>query len=268
MYTLFLPVDLPSEHGFCGGNAPAEIAPGLHICCRDPDDAAFPDAFANCLDLKVSGFASAEEAGAMLPRLRAAVRCASLDLGHGFRPSMADAGVPTFNIFDGGTPHIYPTALNPGVSRATAHVRADEHISKLARSLSVFLADGAVERMAAEPELAAAVRLYSEADFAGGYAARMVVLMSAIEVLVPRQSTGKRNHIIRLVKAAATSTPGTDAKAVGRELDRLYEVRNALLHEGADVQVGDVTELDRIVRLTLRARLAGLEPRTRPAASS
>lgn len=64
---------------------------------------------------------------------------------------------------------------------------------------------------------------------------------------------GKRGQVVKLVRDTLRMSGRCDAKAIGKRIDTLYEVRNDLVHEARPVTSTQVEELSEIVRDTLRA---------------
>jgi hypothetical protein len=67
--------------------------------------------------------------------------------------------------------------------------------------------------------------------------------------------SGKRGAVIGLVKTALAAAGHADSKGVGKKLDALYEDRNALVHDGVSVTPAKLTELQKIVQDTLKAKI-------------
>lgn len=131
-------------------------------------------------------------------------------------------------------------------------MRTGQHISILSKSLSHALSHGKVAKLAASPELALALDLYSDRHFVGQRNAQFVVLMTALEVLVPN-AKGKRGAVVAFVKSTLSKGGHPDPKAVGKRLDDLYVARNALLHGAKSVTDSELMALESTVRSTLRA---------------
>jgi hypothetical protein len=75
------------------------------------------------------------------------------------------------------------------------------HISILSNLIGASLAQGSPGKVNAKPGLALALELYSDCQFAGERNAQFIVLMTALEILVPNTSSkGKRGAVVALVK--------------------------------------------------------------------
>lgn len=138
----------------------------------------------------------------------------------------------------------------------TVSMKNGLHISLLARLIAEHLTNRVADKLTANPELALAVDLFSEFEFSGGPNARFIMLLTALEVMIPATShAGKRGAVIALVKKALTAARYADPKSVGKKLDVLYEDRNALVHDGVSVSSSKLTELKKIVQDTLKAKI-------------
>ncbi len=102
---------------------------------------------------------------------------------------------------------------------------------------------------------ALAIQLYAECQFAGGQNSQFIVLITALEILVPGAGS-KRNAVLGFVRDALTAAGHPNPKAARKALDELYVVRNALLHEAQPVTANQLTSLKTTVRETLKAILA------------
>lgn len=253
MYSLALPVWLPEDRSFHidGRASVPPLVGGLTLGCETHSE-NFP------LVLKVSGLPDSETALEFAPKLASAIRYASLELGYSLRPSDAEPSVTTISAFDGGSPTVFETTLAARPMTVTAYACMSEHLITLAKQLDDGLATGRVERLMEYPQLSVAVRLFSEVEFAGGETAKFVVLLSALEVLIPKSPGGKRSRVRALVTKALREAGRTDAKEMGRNLDAMYEVRNELIHEARPVASTQVRELSEIVRETLRSLVHAL----------
>lgn len=247
MYSLALPVSLPEERSFHIDDR-ATVPPlpgGLSLSC-EKHSKGFP------LILKVTGLPDLETAKAFTADLASAIRCASLDLGYSLRPSDHQPNVATIRGFDGGWPTVFETKLGARPMLTSAHACMSEHLVTLAKRIGAGLASGRVKRLAKNPPLALAVRLFAEMEFSGGETAKFVVLFSALEVLIPKSGGTKRSRVVGLVRTTLQHAGRADAKSRAKHLDRLYEMRNDLIHEARPVRGDQVRDLAEIVRETLR----------------
>ena len=209
MFTLAYPVLLPEGHGFHDdARAIAPLLEGsLRLTCLDFREG-------HVQPLIVQGFESAEAAKQFAANFGAALQCASLSLAHGLGAVDSDAAVDFVGHYDGHRPAIYSTTPGASPYFATARATSIDHIIGLAERLNHELQNETARRLAGWPELAVAVRLFSEVEFAGGNTARFVVLLSALEVLVPQARGTKRNRVLSLVRDALLSADRKDRKAV------------------------------------------------------
>lgn len=247
MFTLAYPISLPEERGF-HDDARATTPPlagGLRLTCLD-----FRQGQVQLL--LIQGFESAEAAVGFSREFGTALQCASLSLPHGIGISDAEPVSEFLKRYDGHVPAVYPTVPGASPYFASSSVTSIDHVTGLAALLNHDLQKGTSRRLADWPQLNVAVRLFSEAEFAGGETARFVVLLSALEVLVAQARNGKRNQVLKLVRDTLSAAGREDRKAVCAELSDLYDTRNALLHEAKPVTGGDVARLRAIVRDTLR----------------
>lgn len=247
MYSLALPVTLPEDRSFhIDGRATIPpLAGGLTLSCEKHSN-GFP------LILRVSGLPDLESAKVFAADLASAIRCASLDLGYSLRPSDHEPNVATIAGFDGGWPTVFETKLGARPMLASAYACMSEHLVTLAKQIDAGLASGRVYRLARNPPLALAVRLFSEMEFSGGETAKFVVLFSALEVLIPKSGGSKRSRVVGLVRRTLQDAGRAEAKTKAKHLDRLYEVRNDLIHEARPVRSEQVRDLAEIVQETLR----------------
>jgi hypothetical protein len=83
----------------------------------------------------------------------------------------------------------------------TASAQQGLHISVLSKLIGASLAQGTPGKVNSKPRLALALQLYSGCEFAGERNAQFIVLMTALEILVPNTSSkGKRSAVVALVK--------------------------------------------------------------------
>ncbi|MEE8204049.1 MAG: hypothetical protein V3R74_09900 [Alphaproteobacteria bacterium] len=248
MFTLSFPVKLPGEHTFFdNGQYPIPPLPGgLSFRCFSNENAP--------LVLQISGFATEQDAMDFCPILRSALRVAALDCEHSVTPSVA---TPTLSIekhFDGSVPTVTPTKTGAMPYHTTTSMQTGLHISVLSKLVGTSLAQGSPAKVNGKPELALSLELYSDCQFAGERNAQFIVLMTALEILVPKASAkGKRGKVIGLVKQALSRAGHSDPKSAGKVLDALYVARNALLHEAKPVTDPELADLKDIVRCTLKA---------------
>jgi hypothetical protein len=250
LYTLTFPVQLPPEHSyFDNGQYPIPPLPGgLFLNCIESDGAP--------LVLRVSGFASEEDAVKFSPVLKALLQAASLDSAHSFAPLGASAVLSESKHFNGSLPTVTSTANAALPWHATASMKNGLHISVLSRLIAEHLTNGVAPKLTANPELALAVEMFSEFEFAGRPNAQFIMLLTALEVMIPATSrTGKRGAVIGLVKKALSAAGHADPKSVGKKLDALYDDRNALVHDGVSVALSKLAELKKIVQDTLKAKI-------------
>jgi hypothetical protein len=163
----------------------------------------------------------------------------------------------TAQHFDGSVPTVTPTQADAVPYHATASMQNNLHISVLSKLIGASLTQGSPAKVSGNPKLALSLELYSGCEFAGERNAQFIVLMSALEVLVPKSSSkGKRGAVIAFVKRELSKAGDSDPKSAGNRLDSLYVVRNDLLHEAKPVSDSELGSLKKIVRSTLKA-LAG-----------
>jgi hypothetical protein len=251
LFTLNFPVRIPNEHTyFDGGRHPVPLLPGgLSFGCVDAED--------HPLVLRITGFHSEQEALDFCPTLRKALQWASLDSEHSITPSDTSPIISTEKHFDGSIPTVTFTNITALPYFFTASSQNGEHISVLSKQIGAALAHGAVAKMNANSEFSLAVELYANHQFAGERNARFIVLMTALEILVPKTSSrGKRSTVIAMVKDALSKSGHTDPKATGKHLDSLYVARNELVHEAKSVSDADLKALKEIVRSTLTALIS------------
>jgi hypothetical protein len=248
MFTLSFPVELPDEHTFFdNGQYPIRPLPGgLSLRCVSNKNVP--------LVLQISGFATEHEAMAFCPILRTALHVADLDCNHSMSPSDAAPSISTAKNFDGSVPTVTPTNICSKPYHATASMQTGIHISVLSKLLGTSLARGTPTKVNAKPELALSLELYADCQFVGERNAQFIVLMTALEVLVPNASSkGKRGAVIALVKQALSKAGHPDPKSAGKGLDGLYVARNTLLHEAKPVTALQLDALKDVVRSTLKA---------------
>ncbi|WP_395329211.1 hypothetical protein WBP06_14630 [Novosphingobium sp. BL-8H] len=247
MFTLTYPLSLPEGRSF-HSDARAIVPPlmGNLRLTHHPHNAGYP------VVLIIEGFDDQEAAAAFADEFGAFLRCASLSLEHGFRISDQPAILTDVAAYDGNSPTIFRTDLKarPYWARATATLI--NHLVVLANEIVAEQKNGSAKRLREWPELATAVRLYAESSFAGGETARFVVLLSALEVLIPVGGGAKRSQVVKMVGDTLRNAGRIDEKSVRRELDQLYVARNALLHEAIPVSQKQIDALSAIVRDTLR----------------
>ena len=198
--------------------------------------------------LVISGFETSEAAIGFVPRLRTALRIASVRLGYSIGFGSEQAVLEAKSHFDGTRPTVLPTSTPPRPFFGSVSVREQMHVATLAALVSQAFASGACV-LAEDPRLALSLQLHAEADFAGETNARFMALITAMEVLVEGAGGKKRNAVRNMVKSLAS-------KAYAKKLDALYEVRNSLVHDGVAVTTDRLSELKTIVGMVLQARLA------------
>jgi hypothetical protein len=149
---------------------------------------------------------------------------------------------------------VTPTQIKALPYHAFASTQSGLHISILSKLAGASLALGTVSRVNAKPELALALELLSDCQFAGERHAQFIVLMTALEIQIPNTtSKGKRGAVVGFVKDTLAKAGHANAKAVGKELDDLYVARNALVHESKPATDAQLKALKEIVRSTLQA---------------
>lgn len=251
MFTLNLPINLPGEYYFFENDQhPVPALPG-GLTLKSHNNEEGP------LILRVSSFATEQGAIDYCTELRTALRVAALKSQHSITPSNAPPVISRKQHFDGNKPTVTQTDPEALPYVATSSIRNGLHLAILSTWISEALSNGSLPRVAQMPKLALALELYSDCQFAGEANAQFIVLMTALEVLLPDQAKSKRGAAIALVKKALSTSGHGDPKAAGKELDRLYVARNALLHEGKSVAVSDLPVLKDIVRATLKALVSG-----------
>lgn len=251
MFTLNFPIWLPDEHTFFDNNQyPVPSLPnGLSFGCFDHKGSP--------LVLRITGFLTEQDALDFCPTLRTAIRVASLDSDHSIIPSDAAPASSTEKNFDGSVPTVIPAAVQALPYYLSSSRKIGVHISVLSKLIGAALVQGMAPKVSAKPELALALELYASCQFAGQRDAQFIALMTALEILVPNNSSnGRRGAVVALVKSALAKAGHIDPKSVGKELDRLYVVRNALVHQGKAITKADLESLNGIVRTTLKALLA------------
>lgn len=249
MYTLHFPITLPAEHTFFdNGQYPVPPLPnGLALSCSSLDGGP--------LLLTITGFPAKQAALDFCPVLCQALRLAALNTEHSL---LLPEGAPVAAIeklFNGSVPTVTMTKINAQPYHATSSMQSGLHISILVKRISEALGSGAAQKAATVPGLALAMQLYAECQFAGGQNSQFIVLMTALEILVPGAGS-KRNAVLGLVRDALKSAGHPNPKAARKALDDLYVARNALLHEAQPVSANQLASLKTTVRDTLKAILA------------
>lgn len=222
MFTLHFPIKLPEEHTFFdNGQYPVPPLPGgLSLRCFSNDKMP--------VVLQISGFASEQSAINYCATLTSALRLAALDCRHSITPSSAAAVASGARHFDGSVPTVTVTDKGAMPYHATMSMQNGVHISVLSNLIGASLAQGLPAKVNTSPELALSLELYSNYQFSGERNARFVMLLTALEVLVPNTSSkGKRGAVIALVKAQLSKVKHPDPKSVSKVLDSLYTARNA-----------------------------------------
>jgi len=251
LFTLNFPITLPEEHIFFdNGQYPVPPLPGnLSFHCISNDK--------HPVVLQISGFSTEQDAIDFSTPLKVALRLAALDGEHSIVPSGITPVASTKKHFNGSVPTVTPTQVQALPYHASASVQHGLHISVLSKLVGKSLTQGTPSKIVANPRLALSLELYSGCDFAGEQSAQFIVLMSALEVLVPSAtSKSKRGAVVALVKKEMGTSRHPDPKSVGKTLDALYVTRNALLHEAKPVSGSDLKSLKEIVRSTLKALAA------------
>lgn len=250
MYTLNFPITVPAEHTFFdNGQYPIPPLPGgLTLTCFSYEDSP--------LLLRIAGFPAEKAALDFHPLLHHALRVAALDTKHSILLPEASPVTAAEKHFDGAVPTVTPTKNNALPYHATVSMQSCVHISVLANRIGDALG-GAAQKAAAEPGVALAMQLFAECQFAGARNSQFIVLMTALEILVPgKSSSGKRGAVLGFVKTALTGAGHPQPKAAVKILDNLYIARNALIHEAQPVTADQLTALKQTVRDTLKAILA------------
>ncbi|MEY9537864.1 hypothetical protein ABIE85_000924 [Bradyrhizobium diazoefficiens] len=251
MYTLNFPIRLPDEHTFFdGGQFPVPALPGgLSFGCISYEKAP--------VVLQIGGFAIEQDAIDFCAPLRTALRVAALGSDHSITPSDAACVTSSEKHFNGNVPTVTPTEIKALPYHASASSQNGQHISALSKLIGSSLAPSRLNKVNTKPELALALELYSDCQFAGERHAQFIVLMTTLEILVPNaNSKGKRGAVLGLVKDTLAKTGHPNPKSVGKQLDDLYVARNALIHEGKPVTDIQLNELRELVRSTLQALVA------------
>jgi hypothetical protein len=253
VFTLNFPVRLPDEHTYFDDPRYAAHVPplqgGLSLGCISNEGCP--------LVLKISGFQTEQDAIDFCPSLIASLRIAALDSKHSLTPSTNRAVTSIAKHFDGSVPTVTPTDANCLPYHTSTRQSEGLHISVLAKLIADSLGQSLHTKAAAKPALALALELFSDFEFTGGPNAQFVMLLTALEVLIPKTSKhGKRGAVLGLIKSGLANAGHTDPKPVRKELDRLYDVRNGLIHEGKTVTAEDLATLRDIVRIVLKSMLS------------
>lgn len=256
MYSISLPLDLPADRSFFSDGYPLPLIAGKHPLSCDQtrggmtsSDEHFP------LLLRLDGFETQKEAEDFLPGFIAALRWASIDMGHSVSPSTEAPIFPKENHFDGRRTAISQTSHGCRGWFATVNSVASEHIGKVGKAIEGAFSLQVPAKFANEPELKLAFELYSDVEFAGGTNAKFIVLISALEIFLPPNKG--RGAVIKFVKDTLAADGQTDGKSVGKVLDNLFILRNALLHEAKSVTFEDLKSLREIVGRVLKAKITG-----------
>jgi hypothetical protein len=247
LFTLNFPIRLPDEHTFFdNGQYPVPSLPGgLSFGCFSNENAP--------VVLEISGFAMEQDAIDFCTTLRTALRVAALGSHHSFTPSDAACVTSSEKHFNGNVPTVTPTQVKARPYHMSASTQNGLHISVLSKLVGASLVLGTVGRVNAKPELALALELFSDCQFAGERHAQFIVLMTSLEILVSNASSkGKRGAVVALVKNTLAKAGHPDPKSVGKELDNLYVARNALVHEAEPVTDAQLKALKEIVKSTLQ----------------
>lgn len=251
LFTLNFPVRLPDEHTFFdNGQYPVPPLPGgLSFGCFSNENAP--------VVLQIGGFEVEQDAVDFCATLRTALRVAALGSDHSLTPSDAPCATSSEKHFNGSIPTVTPTEVRALPYHAFASTQNGLHISILSKLVGASLALGTVSKVNAKPELALALELFSDCQFAGERHAQFIVLMTALEIQIPNTtSKGKRGAVVGFVKDTLAKAGHANAKAVGKQLDDLYVARNALVHESKSVTDAQLKALNEIVRSTLQALVA------------
>lgn len=247
LFTLSFPITLPPEHTFFD-NARYPVPPlpgGLSVRCISNEHAP--------VVLRIAGFASQRDAIDFCSVLRDAIRGASLESDHSMIPSGANAVVSELLLFDGSAPTVTATSLNAMPCVVTTLQQNQLHVSVLSKAIGDCIARGLPANLNANPGHRLSLELFSELEFAGGMNAQFVMLLTALEVLVPKTSSkGKRGSIAALVKATYAAAGHADKKTINRKLNDMYAARNALVHDAKEISRSELAEMKEIVRTTLK----------------
>jgi hypothetical protein len=205
--------------------------------------------------LQIAGFAVEQDAIDFCATLRTALRVAALDSDHSITPSDAACVTSSQKQFNGNVPTVTPTQVKALPYHISVSGQNGLHISILSKLIGASL--GTVGKVNANPKLALALELYSDCQFAGERHAQFIVLMTALEILIPKASSkGKRGAVVALVKNTLAKAGHPDPKSAADELDDLYVARNALIHEAKPVTGAQLKALKEIVRSTLQGLVA------------
>jgi hypothetical protein len=161
LFTLSFPIRLPGEHTFVDdGHYPVPPLPGgLSFGCFSYDNGP--------LLLQVSGFATEQVAIDFCPILRTALRLASLDSDHSITPSGAAPVISAEKHFNGSVPTVTATDAKAVPYYVTASMQNGQHLAVLSKLIGAPLAQGTSAHVNAMPQLALALELYSDCQFAG-----------------------------------------------------------------------------------------------------
>lgn len=248
MFTLHVPVVLPADHSFFdNGQYPVPPLPGnLTVSSVAHENAP--------LFLGIAGFPTETEARKFWPTLRASILWATLQSKQSMAIRADDVVTADKGMFDGSRPTIFATG-SATPYYASGFAQHSLHISVLSNYLSDGIGIGLLAKLKSQPEVALALELFSEFQFAGTRNSQFVMLFSALEVMETK-ATQKRGPTIKRVKDALSKVGHADPKSMGKRLDKLYLDRNDLIHEGLPISDAQLAELAEIVRSTLKALLS------------
>jgi hypothetical protein len=255
MFSLHVPLLLPRGHSFFDdGRHSVPFVSGKFTATvhkNAPSSVAHENA---PLFLSIAGFPTQDDAENFWPKLRPSLLWATLKGQHS--ATIPEHGVirTGSGMFDGSLLTVFPTGkANP--YHMSGSVEEQLHISVLVNYLNEGITRGLSTKLQANPELALALELFCEFQFAGTHNSQFVMLFTALEVL-EKKHPKKRGPTIARVKDAFSRIGHPNPKSVGKKLDKLYKDRNSLIHDATPVTSAQVSELAEIVRGTLTAMLS------------
>lgn len=243
MYMLHIPVALPDKKFFAvDDEVPVPPLLGnLELCCAMPGG---EPPFA----LQISGFRTVDDAKVFFSQLKLAFHWASIRLGHSMTPDVRAPNENDQKIYDGNVPQVMRTDIGAQPMFVNTKVSEGTHLAVLSAHLNEALG---LNFGASEPRVSLALELFAKNGFVGGPLAQFVALFTVLEVLVD-DTASKRSRVISLVKKLRAADGHLDGKSVGKELDKLYTLRNDVLHDGGDINALSLATLNDIVKDALR----------------
>lgn len=246
MFTLHFPIVLPDERTYFE-DARYVVPPlpgGYSVSSTETENHPFL--------LHISGFPSGEAAVSFGQVLTSVIRIATFETGHSMIPPSEAPTVSDGKSYDGSRPAVTLTEKRINPHFTSASMRVGAHLSELSKLIGSILQGGWPQKLLEQPALALALELYSSCQFAGQRNAQYIVLVTSLEVLAQKGSSGPNRNAVKNLARQILPKFGYTANSAGKIMDNLYSARNNLVHGGKSVSLDEFGQIFKVTGQILK----------------